>query len=444
MGSVTGGLLLLLLSAVAPASTGNSCCPDGAVLIKPTRMCESLEGNEGATEWQLNCTNGVYIMNPEKDPWDHFEVMDDGQLKTGKGEYNFYLPPHVYCVSRMKRDNVSEPTDHEVAFVCFAGDTEGRMVESDFWRIMYGTLEGISAFFLLITLSVYLLLPELRDLQGRCIMSTVLSQLIGFFTLSMIQFMGYYIRQTGCIVSAFFLYFWMLASFFWLTVISFNVWRSVRFKTFPLTDRQLFWYYCAFGWLFPCAFLLATLITHHLPESHENVLRANFGVSKCWFQEDIETWVYFYAPMTVLLAFNITFFTMTALRLWRRSDAKDNIPGLRASRFKCLLYVKLCVVMGVPWIFEVISFMYKSVQGHWRIADTINALQGLLIFLVVVCRRRVVQALAKRQWSRKVVCALCPRRCTAGPDAELDAPMLHSAEYDEASVPMESAAMQRT
>lgn len=66
------------------------------------------------------------------------------------------------------------------------GDGGGGDGTDDHYPI-YGICLLISSVFLFTTLVFYLLLPELRDLQGKCVCFTVLSLLIGNFSLAMIQ-----------------------------------------------------------------------------------------------------------------------------------------------------------------------------------------------------------------------------------------------------------------
>lgn len=55
--------------------------------------------------------------------------------------------------------------------------------------------------------------------------------------------------------------------------------------------------------------------------------------------------------------------------------------------------LKLVLVMGVTWIFDVISWIHGIWYGDphyiWMITDLINALQGVLIFLVIGCQPQV-------------------------------------------------------
>lgn len=62
--------------------------------------------------------------------------------------------------------------------------------------------------------------------------------------------------------------------------------------------------------------------------------------------------------------------------------------------------VKLFIVMGLTWLFEVASYfsihVSPDLQWIFYATDVVNCLQGLLIFLLFVVKRRVYQGLRKR------------------------------------------------
>lgn len=64
------------------------------------------------------------------------------------------------------------------------------------------------------------------------------------------------------------------------------------------------------------------------------------------------------------------------------------------SRF--YLYLKLFIVMGVNWILEVLSFYFPDYDNVWLISDIINSFQGVMIFLIFVCKKRVLLLLNKK------------------------------------------------
>jgi len=83
-----------------------------------------------------------------------------------------------------------------VALVCFEPDVE---YGSGAVHILYGICLFVSCIFLVATLSVYVLLPKLRDLQGLCLMANIFSLILGYLTLSFIQLFGHSVGDDGCI-----------------------------------------------------------------------------------------------------------------------------------------------------------------------------------------------------------------------------------------------------
>lgn len=80
---------------------------------------------------------------------------------------------------------------------------------------------------------------------------------------------------------------------------------------------------------------------------------------KYYFTGTVETWVYFYGPIAILLTLNMIYLGMTSWRLWHQYRDYTG-SKLRILRFKCLLYIKLVLIMGITWIFELISFAIEA------------------------------------------------------------------------------------
>lgn len=61
-----------------------------------------------------------------------------------------------------------------------------------------------------------------------------------------------------------------------------------------------------------------------------------------------------------------------------------------------VLFLRLVIVMGVVWIMESISFFVDISTIYFFIFDVWNCLQGVLIFVFMVCKRRVFRLIKKR------------------------------------------------
>lgn len=52
--------------------------------------------------------------------------------------------------------------------------------------------------------------------------------------------------------------------------------------------------------------------------------------------------------------------------------------------------------MGANWIVEIIQTIFEGTSGTWNISDVLNILQGVWIFLIFVCKRRVWQGIQRK------------------------------------------------
>lgn len=81
--------------------------------------------------------------------------------------------------------------------------------------------------------------------------------------------------------------------------------------------------------------------------------------------------------------------------------------------------VNISVVMGVPWVLEIISASLKS-GGLDQISsqrielalDFVNILAGLLIFVILICKKNVIDGL-------RVLCSSNLPNCNPDEDNEL-------------------------
>lgn len=88
----------------------------------------------------------------------------------------------------------------------------------------------LSVPFLIATFLVYAILPELRNVHGKSLMCYLLGLTVGYSVLSYIQFKGgdHSIESATCRIFGYITYFSLMFAFFWLSVISFDLWWNFR------------------------------------------------------------------------------------------------------------------------------------------------------------------------------------------------------------------------
>ncbi|XP_029174112.1 G-protein coupled receptor Mth2-like [Nylanderia fulva] len=386
--SIGGSLWLLwvwlLASTISPSLSFNiSCCPEGAV------WQHSANCSDG-TKIRLQCPKGFFLIDPEINENDKFTVIhedDTAWLNMNQEK----ISADSFCTAKSMRSG------DQIALVCF---DEGLLTEglTTMWKsTLVCIVSIISAVFLIATLAVYIILPELRELQDKAMMAAVTTLAVSYTVLSIQHVKPIEIEEhyTVCIFFGFILYFSFMSAFFWLNIVAFNVWRSVWFKNFRIRDQSLYYAYCIWGWGGPTCLTIIALLLHHKEGYH---LKPGFGDYNCWLGGYAQTWAYFYGPVGVLLTLNMIYLGLTSWRLWHQYRDYTG-SKLRVLRFKCLLYIKLMLVMGITWIFELMSFAIDTkIDEFWIPTDLLNGLQGFIIFLLLVAtRKRVRKLLAKKR-----------------------------------------------
>ncbi|KAG5684980.1 hypothetical protein PVAND_014183 [Polypedilum vanderplanki] len=264
----------------------------------------------------------------------------------------------------------------------------------------------ISVLFLIATLAVgFLLLSNHHMLHWRCQTNYVICLLIGDLLLAITQIFGTNLPGPACTITAHLMHFFFLATFFWLNTMCFNIWWTFRdFRPTSMEKGQesiRLRIYEVYAWGMPIIITVVAAILDNLPESPtDRFLRPRFGEKSCWFYGDMEIFAYFFGPIGILLCVNILLFLSTARQLtcglWKRDDVKSTSERTQLGKI-CL---KLVIVMGVTWIIDVISWAVGGPDYIWYVTDVINAMQGVLIFIVVGCQPQVWSAL-KRFWSSR-------------------------------------------
>ncbi|XP_026815269.1 G-protein coupled receptor Mth2-like [Rhopalosiphum maidis] len=332
-----------------------------------------------------------------------FRVNNEGYLLSESGK----ITPGRFCLELF-----SELNYQILAVVC---SPEQLAVQQDGTNIFYTIGMMLSLPFLLITFLVYALIRDLRNLHGKSLMCHVATLLVAYSSLVVDRFVGG-IVGTWCICQAYAIQFSLLASFFWLNVICFDIWRT--FSGFrPLRgnirehEAKKFIIYSIYAWGCTSFISIITFGMENLLFLPTDAIRPGFGIKSCWFGSKLAMLIYFYGPMGILLFSNLLMFIHTAIvifkhmrvaKVLRGSESQKNVDHEK-QRF--ILHLKLLIVMGVNWLSKMPEITAVATDSNgsefvWYVTNIVDSLQGVLIFLIFVCKKRVLNLLRKK---------LCPR-----------------------------------
>lgn len=193
----------------------------------------------------------------------------------------------------------------------------------------------VSMIFLIITFSIYAFIPELRNLHGKCLMCYMLALILLFGFLSTVQLDKtlLLVGSRYCFLVGYLLYFSVILSFIWLTIMCFDIYRTYKegiTAKYRGEESKIFSIYCIVGFCIPIFF---TLIVFFIDTTHifsEKYL-PKIGLKRCWIGNTklIEA-IYVYMPITIMMLINIALFLHTANKI--RHAKKTTVDGAQHSR----------------------------------------------------------------------------------------------------------------
>ncbi|CAH0550484.1 unnamed protein product [Brassicogethes aeneus] len=377
-------IIILVLELLAVwAGEPNLCCPSGQETLVEQKICES------GIPMTLQCENGtegedyVFLVHIPKVHLGNYTFDDKKDMMSDMGS----ISKDQYCIQ--------EAYGEEYVVYCTA-----LYVEETYTTVINVITLTTSTFFLILTIVVYFIVPNLLDLQGICIVNALGGLAFSFTFLVIVNL--FTLEQGLCEFLAFGIYYAFMYSFFWLNTLTFHIWRTtINPKVFDGVKVNCWkMIYLVYGIGGSLVLLVILLNLNYLEAFKGNDLHPDIGNGTCWFQTVEITFIYFHTPMLIILGINLFLFIWTIVFLWKYVAA--NSPDFSVQKYRLKMCIKLFFVMGISWLFEFLSVFAKykqlTVLKHILIiTDIINGLMGLIIFLIlVVFRKRVIRGLAER------------------------------------------------
>lgn len=362
----------LFLHFFMEAVNSKRCCPPDQYLLKNETVCWDSQTNE-TSQINMPCKKYVFIRK---------FIERDGKLvliSLGKeiGPLNV-----SFCINDVaigeRRLNLS--IIQNVAVTC--------ATEIDPKETVFGYCMIVSVIFLAITVAIYSSFSNLRDLFGKSIISYCGSMAIALALLAIIKLMAYS-DMSWCAVRGFLAYFFLISSFFWSNAISIQILLCSRAPALFSAKSSFLWY-SLYAWGCPAVLTICMAIVNFHPGDHA---KPGLGLNHCWFASESQRWYYMYSVMSVLIILNMCIYVYCATLVCRKPFSSAHIKEMR---YKLWLMIRLLVLMGLFWIFEMIS-TFTEAHIVWTILDVFNTLQGFLMFVVlVVLRPRVIKTIHQR------------------------------------------------
>lgn len=312
------------------------------------------------------------------------KVLNCSLHRLQKHEYIMFPNQTVYRNSTKRfydEDSYIIKNNSDV-FVCHHRTRTGSLLETCLTFIGMGISLSALAFLIV----VYMLMPAIWNLTGLIYLSFSIS-----LFLAQILFLvsRYTTPQDACLSIALTIHYAFLASFFWLNVVTINVWMTVCRNPCEMMSRKgwkRFFFYSLYAWLAPLFIIIpAFLLDKHRPESK---LAPGYGYNGvCWLNNNIGILLYFAVPLAIIILVNFAAYIHTAVTIYNMR--KFSVQNSRKDNIKItIINAKLCLLTGITWIFGYVASLSNSKELR-IVFVVLNATYGLWLAICFLTTENV-------------------------------------------------------
>lgn len=337
--------------------------------------------------------------------------IDEGEFVLNADAKSVFIPAYNATLNYTQFEAVDRGL-----VICLAGlAEESGSTRSKFGAAMgYITFAGlgVSIVCLLLHVAATIVAPELQNLSGKNLLSLCLALLGGYICFMANMFDAGSggeeeeedngdVPSFGCVVLAVTMYYFFLASFFWMLAIAFDVCRTLKMATTQLrltagAQWKKFCIYSCLAWVAPLVLSVAAVAVDANVASVPEFLRPHFGESElCWFGSKRALLIFFAGPFALVMAANVFLFVSSACVVYDTTKSTTGKSTSCGPRTNFHLYLRLAVIMGLTWIVGLVAALI-DVEEVWFAFVALSTTQGLFIFVSFTCNRKVAASLKAR------------------------------------------------
>ena len=262
----------------------------------------------------------------------------------------------------------------------------------------------LSLFSLMVTFITYCVFSRLRNLPGKCVMCLVVALFLAQFTFEIGNLPGHI--PLLCLITSLVQHYSWLASFAWMNVLSFNVWKS--FTTLKNIESKSernrdFVRYSLYAWLSPMVFIIPCTVLHFIDSFEIGYMTTGY----CWLMRGRSVIYFFAVPVALVMMFNLGMFVTSAVAIHKSLKSSQLVRETGLTRELWVL-VRVATLMGITWVFGFAAWIHDILAFIFII---LNGSQGFLIFILFV-PQNIVKNITKSKFNRTLTINTMSRETT--------------------------------
>ncbi|KAL1454106.1 hypothetical protein WDU94_010391, partial [Cyamophila willieti] len=339
-----------------------------------------------------HCSYGSYLLSSththtHTNPINHpYKIISNSTVLLTSSRS--LVAPSEYCIDSIYHAKSGRTSDGNILLCRLAKVEETSSIR----KLVYTTCFIVGTTFLVLTLSVYAMLSELRkSVHSWNIISHVACSIVAYVGIVVANL--YDVQYPAlCVLLAYIIQTSFLSSQLWLNVMcidiafTFSGLRAPRGSNFSSIDRRKFFYYSCYTWgTTACIAGLTALADQTSFLSASDSLKPNFGVHSCWFKGSTALAVFFYGPIGVLLLANLVLFHYTCWKIraaqkeTAMTTAHRHVGGRTEEQTRLATFLKLFLLMGITWSFELLSWSLGGPRYIWYLTDFQRPARGVYL-----------------------------------------------------------------
>ncbi|MEQ2302804.1 hypothetical protein AMECASPLE_010396, partial [Ameca splendens] len=261
---------------------------------------------------------------------------------------------------------------------------------------------GISAIFLSITLLTYLTFGKLRkDIPSKILIQLCTALLLLNLVFLVDAWLALYPDAVGlCISTAWFLHYFLLASFTWMGLEGVHMYYALV-KVFNDNISHYMLKFSLVGWGVPMIVVIIVIAVDKNIYGLVSYGKFSDGTSDefCWIRNNIAFYVAVVAYFCVIFIFNVIMFIVVLVQLNRIKNQNPHNNRHRSILQDARSVIGISILLGVSWGFAFFAWGPVNLPFMYLFA-IFNSLQGFFIF-VFHC---AVKETVRRQWRVYLCC----------------------------------------
>ncbi|XP_046439774.1 G-protein coupled receptor Mth2-like [Daphnia pulex] len=265
-------------------------------------------------------------------------------------------------------------------------------------EFLIGCLTLFATSFLIATLIVYSIHEKMRNIHAVNVMCFLVSLTVMNISLALRFLVKVLDIPTGlCSIIAISQHFSFIATYSWLNVVCFGVWRmfsSIRPPTQTPIWSKRFFYSSVYGWGIPLVIVVVGQILQHC-DVPDYIVKPGFASDElyCWFdRNDREPLIaYLYGPIIAMIGANCIMIIWAGIKFCQRSVESSQVTNVSRNKQRFKVILILFLLMCMPWSIGIIIFVAGisfDYQVH-QVMRIFNILWPIFIFIIFVCKPSV-------------------------------------------------------